>query len=73
MLVLPVSPSNTFNTASTEVTVSKVAKLSRRVSSLPAKYADSVDLKDGLLKNRVCTVKLFIVESYFSCNTTHTV
>ena len=41
--------------------------------TLLAKFADSVDLKDGLLKNRVCTVKFLVVESYFSCNTTHTV
>ena len=25
--------------------------------TLPAKYADNVDLKDGLLNNRDCTVK----------------
>ena len=41
--------------------------------ALLAKFADSVDLKDGLLNNRVCTVKFPVVESYFSCNTTHTV
>ena len=41
--------------------------------SLLAKFADSVDLKDGLLNNRVCTVKFLVVESYFSYNTTHTV
>ena len=34
--------------------------------SLPAKFADSVDLKDGLLNYRVCTVKFLVVESYFS-------
>ena len=39
----------------------------------PAKFADSVDLKDGLLNNGVCIVKFLVVESYFSCNTTHTV
>ena len=43
-----------------------------RSCSLPAKFADSVVLKDGLLNNRVCTVKFLVVESYFSCNTTHT-
>ena len=37
--------------------------------TLPAKLADSVDLKDGLLNNRVCTVKFRVVESYFSFNT----
>ena len=41
--------------------------------TLLAKFADSVDLKDGLLNNKVCTVKFLVVESYFSCNTTHTV
>ena len=41
--------------------------------SLLAKLADTVDLKDGLLNNRVCTVKILVLESYFSCNTTHTV
>ena len=40
--------------------------------ALPAKYADRVDLKDGLLNNRVCTVKILAKESYFSRNTTHT-
>ena len=40
---------------------------------LPAQFADSVDFKDGLLNNRVCTVKFLAVESYFSCKTTHTV
>ena len=40
--------------------------------ALPAKYANSVDLKDGLLNNRVCTVKIPAKESYFSRNTTHT-
>ena len=40
--------------------------------ALPAKYADSVDLKDGLLINKVCTVEFLVVESYISCNTTHT-
>ena len=41
--------------------------------SLPAKFADSVDLKGGLLNNMICTVKFLVVELYFSCNTTHTV
>ena len=40
--------------------------------TLPAKYGDSVDLKDGLLNNKVCRVKFPVVESYFLCNTTHT-
>ena len=40
--------------------------------ALPAKFADSVDLKGGLLNYRVCTVGFLVVESYFSCNTTHT-
>ena len=31
--------------------------LARFHSSLPAQYTDRVDLKDGLLKKRVCTVK----------------
>ena len=31
--------------------------------TLPAQYADSVDLKGGLLTNRVCTVKFQIVAS----------
>ena len=39
--------------------------------SLPAKFEDSVDSKDGLLNNRVCTVKF--LEVNFSCNTIHTV
>ena len=39
---------------------------------LPAQYTDRVDLKDGLLNNRVYTVKFSVVESYFLCNTTHT-
>ena len=33
--------------------------------SLPAQYADSVDIKGGLLNKRVCTVKCRVVESYF--------
>ena len=41
--------------------------------TLPAIFADSVDLKDGLLNNWVCTVKFLVVESYFLCKTTHTV
>ena len=40
--------------------------------TLPSQFADSVDLKDGLLNNRVCTVKFPVVESSFSCNTIHT-
>ena len=40
--------------------------------TLPAQYTDRVDLKDGLLNNRVCTVKFPVVESYFLCNTTQT-
>ena len=31
--------------------------------SLPAQYADSVDLKGGLLNNKVCTVKFPVIES----------
>ena len=34
--------------------------------ALPAQYADSVDLKGGLMNSRVCTVKFRVVESYFS-------
>ena len=41
-------------------------------TSLLAKFADSVDLIDGLLNNGVCTVKFPVVESYFSFNTTYT-
>ena len=41
-------------------------------TTLPAQYGDSFDLKDGLLNNRVCTVKFPVVESYFFCNTKHT-
>ena len=41
-------------------------------STLPAQYGDIVDLKDGLLNNRVCTVKVPVVKSYLLCNTTHT-
>ena len=44
----------------------------QRYTSLPVKYADSVDLKDGLLNNRVCTVKFPAKDSYFSSNTAHT-
>ena len=33
--------------------------------TLPVQYADSVELKGGLLNNRVCTVKFRVVESYF--------
>ena len=40
--------------------------------SLLATFSDSVDLKDGLLNNRVCTVNFLVVDSYFSCNTTNT-
>ena len=40
--------------------------------SLLAQYGDSADLKDGLLHNRVCTVKFPVVDSHFLCNTTHT-
>ena len=29
---------------------------------LPAKFPDSVDLKDGFLNYRVCTVKFLVVE-----------
>ena len=43
-----------------------------RYYTLPAKLADSVDFKDGLMNNRVCTVKFPVVGSYFYCNTTHT-
>ena len=41
-------------------------------TSLPAKYADSVDLKDRLLNNKVGRVKFPVVESYFLRNATHT-
>ena len=41
-------------------------------STLPARYTDRVDLKEGLQNNGVCSVKFFGVESYFLCNTTHT-
>ena len=41
-------------------------------TTLPTKFVDSVDLKDGHPSNRVCTVKFPIIESYFLCNTTHT-
>ena len=41
--------------------------------TLPAKFADSVDLKDGLLNNRVYTVQFLVVESYFSCYITQIV
>ena len=41
-------------------------------SALPAQTVDNVDLKDGLLSNRVCIVKFPVVEDYFSCNKTHT-
>ena len=40
--------------------------------TLPAKYGDSVDLKDGLLNKRICTVKFPVVEFYFLCNIKHT-
>ena len=40
--------------------------------TLSAQYADSVDLKCGLLNNMVCTVKFPVLESNFSCNITHT-
>ena len=35
-------------------------------------YADSVDLKDGLLNNRICTVKFPVLKVYYWCKTTHT-
>ena len=35
------------------------------VWTLPAQYTDTVDLKDWLLHNRVCTVKFPVVESFF--------
>ena len=41
-------------------------------ASPPAQTVDNVDLKDGLLSNKVCTVKFPVVESYFLCKTTHT-
>ena len=37
----------------------------------PDQTVDNVDLKDGILSNRVCTVKFPVVEDYFSCNKTH--
>ena len=36
--------------------------------ALPAQTVDNVDLKDGLVSNRVCTVNFPVVENYFSCN-----
>ena len=45
----------------------------RRGLALLAKFSDSIYLKDGLLNNRVCTVKFLVVNSYFLCITTHTV
>ena len=33
--------------------------------ALLAQTADNVDLKDGLLSNRVCTLKFPVVEDYF--------
>ena len=39
---------------------------------LAAQFTNMVDLKDGLLNKRVCTVKFRVVESYFLCHTTHT-
>ena len=50
----------------------------RKTPSIPplllglTQYGHSVDLKDGLLNNRVCTVKFPVEESYFLCNTAHT-
>ena len=38
----------------------------------PAKFKDCVDSKDGLLNNKVCTVKFSIGDFYFSLNTAHT-
>ena len=40
--------------------------------SMPAHYTDRVDLKDGLLNHRVCTVKFQGIDSYFLCNIRHT-
>ena len=40
--------------------------------TLPAQYADSVDLKDGLHNNRICTVKFPVLKVYCWCKTTHT-
>ena len=40
--------------------------------SLRAQTVDNVDLKDGLLSNRVCTVKFPVGEFNFSSNTIHT-
>ena len=34
------------------------------VCILPAQYTDKVDLKDGLLNNRVCALKFPVLESY---------
>ena len=40
--------------------------------TLAAKCADSADLKDGHLNNRVCTVRFPAIKAYFSSKTTHT-
>ena len=55
-----------------QIVIYKPARAATHCRTLPAKLADSVDLKDGLLNNRVCTVKFPVVESFFLCNTTHT-
>ena len=49
-----------------------VGPVDNRPSTLLAKYADSVDLRDGLLNNKVCTVKFPAIESCFSIKITHT-
>ena len=40
--------------------------------ALSAQYTDRVDLNDGLLNQRVGTVKFPVAESFFLCNTTNT-
>ena len=50
--------------------MSQVHKLGSQTP--PALFTPRVDLKDGLLNNRVGTVKFLVVESYFLWHTTHT-
>ena len=47
-------------------------RLHRVCYTLQDQYAESVDIKGGLLNQRVCTVKFPVVEPYFTCNTAHT-
>ena len=53
-------------------TISQSEKSGVNKDVLPARYTDKDALKDGLLNNRVFTVKFLEVQSYFLCNTTHT-